>query len=58
MEAYYRINESKQYQLLLLLDGKVCDGGKYQTLKDCRKQAKEYGAKEVNKWQHPSKKDK
>lgn len=55
MEAYYRVNKSKQYQLLLLLDGNVCDGGKYATLNDCKKQAKEYGAKELKKWEHPKK---
>lgn len=53
MEAYFRKTKENKYQLLFLFDGKVCDGGKFETLKDCKRQAKNLGATDVAKWEHP-----
>ena len=52
MQAYYNKGSDKKYHLMLLLDGKVCDGGKYNTRKDCINYAKrELGITDVSKWE-------
>jgi len=52
MQEYYNKGSDKKYHLMLLLDGKVCDGGKYNTRKDCINYAKrELGITDVSKWE-------
>lgn len=53
MKAYYKkLKPSGSYQLLILIDGKIADGGTYITKRDLVNYAKrELGIQDVNKWE-------